>query len=266
MSSESKQLLPKIGEFVIAQIVKVMPFGAYCVLPEYNNTEAFLPLKEVSSGWIKNIHEFIHEGQTVVCSVIYYDRERNTIDISIKKVPQGKAKEKLKLYNLEKRLRAMLHQIIKNEGLAAEEESIGNQIIAAFGNYINFTENALSNTAEFKNLKIPKKVKDSFMEQLNQIRSSKKHNVSYIATVYTYNTLSGAEELRTAFTEAAESGAEIKYISAPKYKITAEGKDYDEAEGKVKKAFEALKNSIKNGVVEIEKEKIKKERESIFDS
>ncbi|MGC8669902.1 MAG: S1 RNA-binding domain-containing protein [Candidatus Micrarchaeia archaeon] len=257
---------PKIGEFVIAQISKVMPFGAYCTLPEYGNMEVFLPIKEVSSGWIKNIHEFIHEGQTVVCSVVFYDNERKTIDVSIKKVPQGKAKEKIRLYNLEKRFTAMVHQLIKASHLEAEQDSINNHIKEEFGTYTNFAENAISQTPEFKASKINKKIKDAFIEQLEKIKKGKRYIVSYIATISTNNTESGVTELRNALAKASKLNVKISYISAPKYHITAEGEDYDQAEGKIKKVESLLKNSIPEGIVEFEKEKLKKEKESIFDT
>jgi len=258
--------LPAVGEFVIAQIAKVMPFGAYCTLPEYNNLEVFLPIKEVSSGWIKNIREFIHEGQVVVCSVVFYDRERNTLDVSIKKVPQGKAKEKIKLYSLEKRFQAMLHQIVKQAHMESDEPQIKQQIVSEFGTYTNFIENALGSTAEFNSSNVPKKVKDAFIDQLNKIKKNKKYIVSYIATIYTLNAMSGVTELKGALTKAGRLGVNIKYVSAPKYRITAEGADYNEAEGKIKKVEAVLKKALTDGVVELEKEKLKKEKESIFDA
>ena len=65
--------LPDVSEFVIIKITKIMPHGAYCRLIEYNS-DAYLPISEVSSGWIKNIHEFIKEGQQDVAKVIFVDR------------------------------------------------------------------------------------------------------------------------------------------------------------------------------------------------
>ena len=55
--------LPDHDELVIAVIKKIMPYGAFCSLPEYGNVEAFLHVSEVAPRWIKNIHEFISEGQ-----------------------------------------------------------------------------------------------------------------------------------------------------------------------------------------------------------
>ena len=88
-------LRPQVGSSVIAKVIRVAQFGAYCKLPEYNDIDVFLPIREVSSGWIKNIHEFVHNGQIVVCKVIYIDKEKGTIDVSIKKITNKESKEKL---------------------------------------------------------------------------------------------------------------------------------------------------------------------------
>ncbi|MGD0511465.1 MAG: S1 RNA-binding domain-containing protein, partial [Candidatus Micrarchaeaceae archaeon] len=107
------QNTPRVGELVIANVAKISKFGAYCRLPEYNDLEVFLPIKEVSSGWIKNIREHIHEGQKLVCSVTFFDKEKGTIDISLKRVSPGNSKEKIRSYNLEKRLAALFLQALK---------------------------------------------------------------------------------------------------------------------------------------------------------
>src|SRR5208283_707785 len=135
------QTTPRVGELVIANISKVMKFGAYCKLLEYNNLEVFLPIREVSSGWIKNIREFIHEGQTVVCEVAFYDKEKNTIDISLKRVTQKKSKEKIRAYNLEKRLAALFLQAIKEAGEHADKEALVQTALLEFNNYTNLVEN-----------------------------------------------------------------------------------------------------------------------------
>jgi translation initiation factor 2 subunit 1 len=78
--------LPEENELVMAVIKKILPYGAFCSLPEYNNLEAFLHVSEVAPRWIKNIHEFISEGQKHVVKVHHLDKEKNQVDISIKRV------------------------------------------------------------------------------------------------------------------------------------------------------------------------------------
>ncbi|MCL5433723.1 MAG: S1 RNA-binding domain-containing protein [Candidatus Marsarchaeota archaeon] len=257
--------IPKIGELVMANVSKIMPFGAYCKLPEYDNLDVYLPIKEVSSGWIKNIHEFIHEGQTIVCKVIFYDENRQTIDVSVKKVTPTESKQKLDSYNLEKRLVGLFARAINVAGLQDEKkEYFNNKIIEAFGNYTNFMRNANIKTKEFNNLKLPKNLKDALEEVLKSTHQKRNYNVSYIMTLSLNNTTNGADLLRNIFSRAEKYGVSIKYISAPKYYMTAKGPSYTDAEKKIKAAIESIKHDNSNGIFEIEKEKLKKEKKDIL--
>jgi translation initiation factor 2 subunit 1 len=258
--------MPRVGELVIATIKKVMKFGAYCRLPEYNDLEAFMPIREVSSGWIKNIREFIHEGQTVVCEVSFYDREKNTIDISLKRVTPKKAKERIRSYNLEKRLAALFSQAIKEAGELPNKDALTQTALTEFETYTNLMEHAKSNTEEFKKSVLSKKLKAAIIKVIEANRREKKYEVSYIVTLSTYNTASGATELRDILTNIKNTGIDVRYISAPKYRLMSEGVDYTDAEKKISQAEAIIKEKLKKGSFSMEKEKFKKAKESILES
>ncbi len=256
--------IPKIGELVIANVSKITQFGAYCKLPEYESLEVFMPIREVSSGWIKNIREFIHEGQNLVCKVVFYDKERNTIDISLKKVAPKEAKDKIGAYNLEKRLVALFQQALSKAGEQKAKAEITNRITSEFGSYTNFFQHATSNSEEFEKANLPPKLKSAVKEAIEANRKERKYQVSYIATLLTYNTTSGAEELRDILNSVKKNGVDISYISAPKYRFVADGKDFVDAENKIKKAEQVATSKLKKGVFKLEKEKLKREKEDIL--
>ena len=258
--------MPRVGELVIANISKVMRFGAYCRLPEYNNLEVFLPIREVSSGWIKNIREFIHEGQTVVCEVSFYDKEKNTVDISLKRVTPKKSKERIRSYNLEKRLAALFLQAVKEAGEQANKDALIQTALAEFNTYTNLVENAKNDTEELKKSTLPKKLKSAIVKVLEANIREKKFIISYIITLSTYNTVSGATELRDILSSMKGIGIDVKYISAPKYRLTAEGSDYPDAEKKISQAEAIVKEKLKKGVFSMEKEKLMKAKENIMET
>jgi translation initiation factor 2 subunit 1 len=255
---------PRHGELVIAVVSKITNFGAYCKLIEYGNVEAFLPIREVSSGWIKNIREYIHDGQKIVCFVHGVDKEKGTIDVSLKRVSTKDSKDKIRSYNLEKRLNALFWQTVKKEKEAKSKEELEGIITREFGTYTKMTENAVANTPEFVQSTLPKKVKEAFVKVLELNRKQKRYFVSYIATITTYNTESGATELRGLMKAITETGTELGYIGAPKYRLFAEGTDYVDAEAKIDKVRELISSRLKKGVFEIEKEKLTKEKEDIM--
>jgi translation initiation factor 2 subunit 1 len=258
--------MPRVGELVIAQISKIMPFGAYCKLLEYDNLDVFLPIKEISSGWIKNIHEFIHEGQKVVCKVIYFDQNRQSIDVSLKKVTPQDSKQKINIYNLEKRLGALFLQAIRSSGLEQHKNEIVSQAASEFGSYTNLVRSAAGSTKEFESSKLPKKLKETMEKLIETSRKKKKYDVSYLMKLTTFNTKSGATELREILSGIRGKGVTVQYISAPKYHLLAEGSDYADAEGKIKSASDFVTAKLKKGEFEIEKEKRKKEKEDIMSS
>jgi translation initiation factor 2 alpha subunit (eIF-2alpha) len=255
---------PRHGDLVIAVVSKITHFGAYCRLSEYGDIEAFLPIREVSSGWIKNIREHIHDGQKLVCFVNYVDREKGTIDISLKKVSTRDSKEKIRSYNLERRLGALFSQTLKITGDTKGKDALSGLLISEFGSYTKFMENAVSGTAAFSQSKLPTSVKDAFLRALEANRKQKQYIVAYIATITTYNTKSGAAELREIMRDIKGHGIGVTYIAAPKYRLVSEGKDYADAEEKINEVKGLIGARMKNGVFEIEKEKLKKEKEDIM--
>ena len=54
---------PHPDEFAIAVATKVANYGAYVVLPEFGEKEGFIHISEVSSTWVRNIRNHIHENQ-----------------------------------------------------------------------------------------------------------------------------------------------------------------------------------------------------------
>ncbi len=257
--------IPNLKDLVIAEVVKISNFGAYCKLIEYNNADAFLPIKEISSGWIKNIHVFIHNNQKIVCKVIYFDRERNTIDISLKKVTPKESKEKIKEYNLEKRLQNLFIQAINKAQEQSKKAELTNIVLSEFHSFINLIVNATNNTKEYKESLLPKKLKDTIIKVIEANKKEKIYHVSYILTLLTYNTLSGISELNSLLLSLKNQDIDVSYISAPKYRLIASSTvNYFEAEEKIKKSIDLVKQKLNNGVFNIEKEKIKKEKENII--
>jgi translation initiation factor 2 subunit 1 len=263
--SETKRI-PNIGELVIANISKIAQFGAYCRLPEYNDIEVFLPIREVSSGWIKNIHEFIHEGQKVVCKVVYYDRERGSIDVSLKKVTAKESKDKIGSYNLEKRLDALFTQALKVSKVPGTREAFEDKLLSEFGSYTNMMRNLIDGTEAGEKSALPKKLRSTLVKLYEANKPEKKFIVSYIMTLSSYNTRSGVQELREILTAVKEKGVDVRYISAPRYRLVSQGDNYNQAEIKIKDAMAIAQSKMKKGVVAIEKEKIAKKKESVIES
>lgn len=58
-----REPLPDENELVICTISRVFSHGAFAKLDEYNGREGFIHISEIASTWIKNIRDFVKEGQ-----------------------------------------------------------------------------------------------------------------------------------------------------------------------------------------------------------
>ncbi len=257
---------PGVGEMVIARIDKVMQFSAHCKLIEYGDIDAFLPIREVSSGWIKNIHEYIHTGQVVVCKVIFIDSDKGTIDVSIKKVNQNNAKEKLNTYNLEKRLASLFQQSMKEAKVSPKEQrdAYVSYVLTSFGSFTSFMKGAADNTTDFENAKLPKKLKDSLRRLIEASKSVSEHKVTYLLNISTFDTQNGITQIRDMLSDIEKASVEVEYIGAPRYKLVAAGPDYPTAESRIEAAKAIIKQKLKDGRFSIEKEKVRKEKVDII--
>ncbi|MEM3139437.1 MAG: S1 RNA-binding domain-containing protein, partial [Archaeoglobaceae archaeon] len=108
MKSESGERLiikrtgyPSVGEIVVGTVTRVLDFGAFVSLDEYENKEGMVHISEVASGWIKDIREHVKKGQKVVCKVLSVNPKRGHIDLSIKDVNERQKREKLQQWKNE---------------------------------------------------------------------------------------------------------------------------------------------------------------------
>jgi len=76
-------------------VTKVFNQGAFMRLDEYGGEEGMVHVSEVASGWIKNIRDYVREGQKVVCKVLAVDPKRKHIDLSIRRVKDSERRWKV---------------------------------------------------------------------------------------------------------------------------------------------------------------------------
>ena len=175
------------------------------------------------------------------------DREKGTIDVSIKRVSTKDAKEKIRSYNLEKRLVALFAQTLKGgEGGKGEGRALGDSG-AGVPATTPTSWRTPSPTQGVRAVQAAREVKDAFIKALEQNKKQKRYFVSYIATISTYNTESGATELRGLMKAIKDGGIDVGYIGAPKYRLFAEGTDYTDAEAKIAKVQELISQKLKKG-------------------
>jgi translation initiation factor 2 subunit 1 len=216
-----------------------MPYGAFCVLPEYNNLEAFLHVSEVAPRWIKNIHEFISEGQRHVMKVHRVDREKSQVDISIKRVSEEEKKLKLEMIQNEKRGTKLLELALEAAKAVPDAPAIRKEIETHFDDvYACFKEASLKGEDALKKLDVPKGVKAKIIEIAQKNIKKPVVEVDTTITLVCYNPR-GVESIQSALDVGED--AVVHYLGAPRYKLSLSAPDYKAAEKKLDAVLDKIR-------------------------
>ena len=243
--------LPDKGEIVLIRITKIMPHGAYCELTEYK-LDAYLPISEIASGWIKNIHEFIKEGQSDAAKVVFIDPVKRAVDVSLKKATAKEKKDKINEYTLEKRAEKFFNNALKS----AHEEEQAPQIRAAIAQTVQTYTEFLEQVREDKEGKglLSKKLKDALKDIVLKNYKPKVYEVSYSLSLRSVGSKGTISVVKKALSDIEKAGVSVLYEGAPHYKLTAKGDSYPAVEGMIKQAETALSKYQASLSAELKKE------------
>lgn len=227
-----------------------MPHGAYCELVEYK-ADAYLPIGEVASGWIKNIREFIKEGQKDVAKVVFVDVNKKALDISLKKVTSKEKKDKINDYNLEKRAEKFFTQAVQ----AAHKEAKLDEIKKKAAQYATTYSELLDLVYEGKDPAgaLDADIKKTFLEIISKNIKPKTYSVAYSLEFRSLSGKGTITKIKKALGEVEKLGVGVLYEGAPHYKLTAKGPSYPDVEGRIKEAQAALEKYDKDFSITLKK-------------
>lgn len=248
--------MPEEDELVLATIKKIMPYGAFCVLDEYG-IEAFVHISEVAPRWIKNIHEFLHEGQRVVAKVHRIIREKNQIDLSLKRVTESERKRKKESVRREMRGEKLFGVIAEQSKMTKDEaERIRNIFEDTYGSIYD----GLERIAEKGEEEMKGKGFGGFGAIILDIAQKNikkaKAQISGMLLIKCYRK-DGVDVIRTALSPLVDKkGVDVTYIGAPRYKISVTADNYKNAEKAIREAVEEVEGGMKGkkGIVSFERE------------
>jgi translation initiation factor 2 subunit 1 len=250
--SSEQVLLPELGELVVATVVRIVPYGAYVTLDEYNNVEGLLHISEVASGWVRNIREHVREGQKTVLKVLRTDPEKMHVDLSLRRVSEREKKDKLLEWKQENRGRRLLDMAAEKMKVKPEEayQKVGTIIEDKFGNIYRGLERAAIEGEE-PLLKVG--VPPEWASALLEIAKSKirVRRVQIRGTLQlTCPTSNGVEVLREAFSKALgvrkprNAQVNIYVIGPPRYRIEVVAENFKQAERILDGAVEAAIETV----------------------
>jgi len=246
---------PETGDLVIAMVKRITDYGAYVTLDEYGK-EGLLHISEVSSGWVRNIRDFVREGQKTVLKVLRVDVEKGHIDLSLRRVTGRERKEKLLSWKRDRKAESLLRSASEKLKVPIKEihEKAGALIEEKFGEIYEGLERA---AREGTDILLEIGVPEDIAVTIAEIAKEKIR----IPTVRIKGTLelqcmkpNGVTLIREALLSAQKieksvgTRVRVYVVAPPRYRIEVSAENYKEAERTLEKFSEtALKNITKVG-------------------
>ena len=243
---------PDNGELVVCSVTNVKSFGAFVTLDEYDNKEGFIHVRDIASGWVKYIRDFIREGQKVVCKVLGVDSSKGHIDLSLKSVNDHQKREKIQQWKNEKKAEKLVEIIAERLSISVDEafDQFANELTEEYDTLYGAFEAIAANPDELRD-----EYEGDWVETFIEVASE---NVTLpfveIDGILEMRSLgpNGVEDIRKALEAGldAADGAEVSItcVGSPKYRLVITAEEYKTAEDVMKKVSNAaIKSLTKSG-------------------
>src|SRR5438309_9387925 len=117
MTSEQGSSMPEPGEVVVCTVREITSHGIYVNLDQYDGTNGFLHVSEISTGWVRNIDRVAKVSQKLILKVIRVNKARREIDLSLRQVTNEERRAKVIEWKREERAVAIIDAVKKKLGL-----------------------------------------------------------------------------------------------------------------------------------------------------
>ena len=246
MSSE--QPLPEPGEVVVCTVRDITSHGIYVNLDQYDGTNGFLHVSEISTGWVRNIDRVAKVSQKLILRVIRVNRMRREIDLSLRQVTNEERRAKVIEWKREERALTIVDAVQKKLDMDdPHAKELKRKLEGEFGTLYTALETAAKKgekglAAAGLSEKEAKAVADIAADKI----VPPKYEVGALVEVSSRSP-EGIEQVKRTLMAAANAPSavvHITYAGAPRYRVRITADDYKQAE----KALDGVIEKIKDGV------------------
>ncbi|MGB9936430.1 MAG: translation initiation factor IF-2 subunit alpha [Methanobacterium sp.] len=241
-----KKEWPDEGDLVVGTVHKVLGYGAFASLEEYEGKEAFIHISEVSSGWVKNIRDYVRENQKIVARVLRVNPKKGHVDVSLKRIREDQRTRKIQQWKIEQKAEKLLEISAKSIGkdLDTAYEEIGYKIIEEFGDLYEAFETAAEEGEEALTSRgIDGEWSATLTEVAKKNISPPEVNITGYINLHSYAP-NGVEVIRDALGSVETEEITVQCVGAPRYRIIVTSSDYLTAENMLKKAAQTCIDTV----------------------
>jgi len=230
---------PENGELVVCTVTSVKNFGAFVTLDEYNEKEGFVHVRDVATGWVKYIRDFIREGQKIVCKVLGVDSSKGHIDLSLKSVNDHQKREKIQQWKNENKAEKLVEIVAERMSISADDafEMFARDLLEVYETLYGAFESAVAYPDEF--------MEDFSGDWIEVFMAVAKENVTppFVEIDCILEMTSSAPDgidlikkaLNAGLKAADGANAVITSVGSPRYRVVVTASEYKDAEDVLKK-------------------------------
>lgn len=235
---------PEEGEYVIGTVKEVFQQGAFITLDEYGNKEGMVHIRELSLKWVRNIRDYVKEGQKIVLKVLRVDPGRGHIDLSLRRVSDARRQEKLIDAKQRQRVVKLLELLEKKTGIPGSAKKIYDGLMDNFPDAYDGLEEIVIDNKKVNKLKIDKKLSSELVNIVNENIKPPFVEICGFVELKSYAP-DGVEKIKEAIKSIenfkTNSKISVNYVAAPTYRIHVRAENY-------KKAEKVLRESANSGI------------------
>ncbi len=241
---------PDEGDLVVGTVHKVLNYGAFGSLEEFDGKEAFIHISEVSSGWVKNIRDYVRENQKIVARVLRVNPKKGHVDVSLKRIREDQRTRKIQQWKIEQKAEKLLEFSAKILGkdLDAGYEEVGYGIMEEFGDlYGAFEIGAEEGAKPLIERGMSEEWANAITEVAKKNISPPEVNITGYIDLKSYSN-NGVDVIKKALSAINGEEISVQCVGAPRYRLMVKSSDYITAETILKEAADkAIEVVLKEG-------------------
>ncbi len=243
---------PEVGDLVVASVTRVVDYGAYVKLDEYEGVEGLIHISEIASTYVKNIRVHVREGQKLVLKVLRVSLQRAQVDLSLRRVTGREKSDKMLEWKKVKKAESILKGAAERLQTSEEDTAkIRDLLYEKFDNPFDAFEEATDEGEEtFTKLGLS----EDWAKALTEVARSKirveKAKVTGTVELTCLKT-AGIEAIKQALHGAKKvkktRGTTIKIytIGSPRYRVEVRSKQITDAQSTLNLAMQEVLNAIR---------------------
>ncbi len=245
-SLDEEHEIPEVGELVVCKVKQVLGYGAFVELVEYGNKKGFVHVSQVASRWVKNIRNYVKDGQIRAAKVLSIDRGRGQIDLSFNKVSSHAQRARIEEWKQLKRGKKLLEILAEGQKKTFEQawEAVAKPLLESYDSLGEAFQNiALLGTEAAED--VPKEWLKPLVELVQKSVPVPEKTLNGVLSVKLVDS-KGVDLIKEILSNIEKSkGVTIFYSGGGKYAIKATAPDFKSTEKILNDASEAAIDAIK---------------------